>query len=120
MKLIIFTKTISKKEKITETERSIILKACRKNILTPIKGKNLPAESALVKLYVTTIRGDRRIVILHDRKQDIGYFLFFRSKNDAIGKNISIKSKKFKESLSKYLTLLITDTKKKQFEKVEL
>lgn len=74
-----------------------------------IKGEHLPRASRLIKIYATTVRGARRIVFLVDVETQTGFFLFFRSKNDLIGKNISIKNPLFKKQLGTYLDLLSAD-----------
>lgn len=105
---IIFPKTISKKENI-ENEKMEIIKAVLKGIFVVIKGISLPKYSNLIKIYTTTVAGARRIVFLADMSTGENVFLFYRSKNDEIGKNISVKNPKFKNELIKYLRILDKD-----------
>lgn len=86
-----------------------ILHAYAKGIAVPIKGTSLPKGSRLVKLYVTTAEGARRIVFLVDVESGTGFLLFYRGKNDAIGRNITIKKSLFKKRLLRYLDLLQSD-----------
>ena len=104
---IIFSKKISKKEKIKD--KRDIIKAYTKGIFVFIKGENLPRNSKLIKLYITSIKGAQRAVFLVDNLTGDGFFLFCRSKNDKIGKNIVIKNPLFKRELEKYLQLLEAD-----------
>lgn len=120
MKRLVFSKQIVKKEKLTKKEQNIVVKVCKKNIFRKIKGNRLPADSSLIKIYATTIEGSRRIVLLFDEEGSIGYFLFFRKKDDVIGKNISIKNPEFKKALYKYLDILDIDIEGDMFEVIEL
>lgn len=86
-----------------------ILDGFREGIFTVIKGENLPKGSRLIKVYSTTVAGARRIVYLVDVSSNDAFFLFFRSKNDKIGKNISIGNPEFKKVLYNYLAFLDAD-----------
>lgn len=98
-----------KQGKIPPRDLEIILSSYAEGIMVPIKGEALPKGSRLVKLYVTTIAGARRIVFLVDVETSIGFFLFYRGKNDIIGKNITIKNPAFRKRLLQYLDLLQSD-----------
>ncbi len=98
-----------KRGDIPADDLQTILEGYGEGISVQIKGESLPKASRLIKLYVTTIRGARRIVFLVDVASDTGFFLFFRGKNDPIGKNISIRNPDFKKCLGKYLTILGAD-----------
>ena len=119
MKLI-FSHTISKKEKISIQDRTDIIKASSKRIFINIKGNSLPKHSQLVKIYMTTIAGARRAIFLVDLESGDRFFLFYRSKNDKIGKNITIKNPEFKITLIKYLSFLNDDICKKAYDAFEL
>lgn len=120
MKKLVFSQKLIKKEKLKEKDKHIIIKVCRKNIFTKIKGRNIPADASLIKIYVTTIQGAKRIVLLFDEEVQAGYFLFFRNKNDVIGKNISMKNPAFKKALDIHLNLLEQDMDQENFEIVQL
>ena len=49
------------------------------------------------------------IVFLVDVVSNDAFFLFYRSKKDKIGKNITIQNQDFKKILYSYLSLLDTD-----------
>ncbi|HCW32047.1 MAG: hypothetical protein UT55_C0020G0001 [Candidatus Peregrinibacteria bacterium GW2011_GWE2_39_6] len=105
MKVIVSNK-LAKKEQI-QKEKIEIIQAYAKGIFT--------------KIYTTTIRGGAgRIVFLVDAKSNDGFFLFFRSKNDPIGKNITIKNLKFKNQLHKYLQILKDDIVARNYEVFEV
>ncbi len=120
MRLIVFAKSLIKKENITSQEKAVIIKVCQKSIFTKIKGQNMPNNSSLIKIYVTTLNGARRLVLILDEEIDVGYFLFFRKKDDSIGKNISIKNSEFKKALQQYLKLLDKDMDNNNFEIIKL
>ncbi|HBB02665.1 MAG: hypothetical protein US89_C0005G0078 [Candidatus Peregrinibacteria bacterium GW2011_GWF2_38_29] len=105
---IIFPRTASIKENI-ENDKIDIIKAVVKGIFVTIKGISLPKYSQLIKIYITTRKGARRTVFLVNMKDGDKFFLFYRSKNDEIGKNISVKNPKFKNELVKYLLMLEKD-----------
>lgn len=110
---VVIGKSIRRKEfkrgNISTEDLRVILHGYAKGIHTPIKGEALPKGSRLIKLYVTTVGGAKRIVFLVDVETSVGYFLFFRSKNDAIGGNISIKNPVFRKKLLQYLDVLDAD-----------
>ena len=87
----------------------LILGSFRAGIFTVIKGENLPKASRLVRIYATTVGGARRIVYLVDVTNNDAFFLFYRTKNDKIGKNISIQNPEFRKKLLSYLNLLDAD-----------
>lgn len=119
MKLI-FAHSLVKKEGVTSLEKGWLLKAYKKGIHKVIKGSALPVSSKLIKLYMTTVVGARRAVFLVDLKSGDVFFLLFRSKNDPIGENITIKNPKFKVTLLKYLVLLNEDLSNNDFETLSL
>ncbi len=120
MKSIVFAKTIVKKEKLTPSDIDVIIKSSQKGVFSKIKGKSIPSSSSLIKVYTTTIQGARRIVILLDEKSSVGHFLFFRTKDDPLGKNISIKNPTFKKLLQKYLLLWSKDMESNDYDIISL
>ncbi len=110
---VVIAQSIRRKEfkrgEIPQGDLATILGAYAEGIMVPIKGDALPKGSRLVKLYVTTIAGARRIVFLVDVESGTGFFLFYRGKNDPIGKNVSIKNPAFRKRLHAYLDLLQLD-----------
>ncbi|TSC60047.1 MAG: Uncharacterized protein Greene041662_273 [Candidatus Peregrinibacteria bacterium Greene0416_62] len=116
---VVITHSIQRKEfkhgKIPPDVLETIISAYAKGISVPIKGESLPKGSRLVKLYVTTIEGARRLVFLVDVETGTGFFLFYRGKNDPIGKNISIKNPAFRNRLLQYLDLLLSDISAEEY-----
>ena len=109
---VIISHSIKRKEfkkGMAQTDLRNILRGFQEGIFTIIKGENLPKGSRLIKVYSTTVAGARRIVFLVDVANNEAFFLFYRSKNDKIGKNISIHNQEFKKVLHKYLALLDAD-----------
>jgi hypothetical protein len=94
---------------IAPIDLQTILGSMHRSIFTVIKGENLPAGSRLIKVYATTVGGARRIVFLLDVLSNDAFLLFYRSKKDKIGKNITIQNQEFKKMLLKYLDLLGLD-----------
>lgn len=111
--IVVIAESIRRKEfrqgELSPDVLDTILKSYGEGIFATIKGESLPKGSRLIKLYATTVEGARRIVFLVDVETSTGFFLFYRSKNDAIGKNISIKNPEFKKRLLRYLDLLSAD-----------
>ncbi len=112
---VVFSHTLSKKENIGKHKEKIV-RAYAKGIFTIIKGKDLPKDSQLAKIYTTTINGVGRLLFLTQTKSSDGFFLFFRTKNDSIGQNITIKNPQFRIQLRKYLQILREDIKEKNYE----
>ncbi len=120
MKRVVFTHRLIKKEKLSQTDIDVVIKSCKKGIFTPLKGVDIPSETSLIKIYVTTIQGARRIALLLDEEIGVAHFLFFRKKDDPIGKNMSIKNPVFKKTLKQYLQLWELDVKDDNFDIFEL
>lgn len=109
-----------KKGVIQKSDLDIIIKALKKEVYTSIKGRNLPDNTRLIKVYATSVSGARRIVYLIEMVTGDVFFLFFRDKNDKLGKNISINNPVFEKELNKYLRLLSVDIDNNDFEIIEL
>ena len=69
---------------------------------------------------MTTVSGAKRTVFLIDTSSNDGFFLFYRSKKDKIGENISIKNITFKKALIKYLSILKEDIQNKAYDCFEV
>lgn len=98
-----------KKGIIEQNDLKIILRGFKEGIFTVIKGESLSKGSRLIKVYATTVAGARRIVYLVDVASNDAFFLFYRNKNDKIGKNITINNPEFRKLLHAYLNLLDAD-----------
>ncbi|PIZ75106.1 hypothetical protein COY05_05100 [Candidatus Peregrinibacteria bacterium CG_4_10_14_0_2_um_filter_38_24] len=112
---IIFPHSLVKKEKLSNDDIKEVIKNTSKGIYTLIKGENLPRNSKLIKIYSTTIQRAKRIVMLMETVSGDSFFLFYRSKNDKIGKNISIQNQIFRKNLHKYLLILKEDIRSKNY-----
>jgi hypothetical protein len=120
---IIFSKRIKQKElwKSVDNETiKILISYYKRWIFSTIKGENLPNSSKLIKIYVTSVYWEKRIVYMVDLVSKDAFFLFYRNKKDKIWENISIKNKYFKEKLHYYLDLLFEDIKNNDLEIYEV
>lgn len=59
------------------------------------------------------------MVHLADHETGDVFFLFFRTKNDRIGENITIKNPEFKKKLKEYLGILFEDLENDDFDTVD-
>lgn len=91
-------------------------RSCASELAVPIKGEGLPKGSRLLKVYATSSDGARRIVHLLSSADDTLFLLFYRDKKDAVGANITIKNKAFRQQLHKHLELLQNDLQEGAFE----
>ncbi|MDD2916794.1 MAG: hypothetical protein PHH70_03035 [Candidatus Gracilibacteria bacterium] len=120
---IVFSKRLIRKElgaKPTEDDFLVIRKGYEKGIYESIKGESLPLGSRLIKVYATTVSGARRIVYLIDIESGDVFFLFFRTKNDRIGSNLTINNPEFKKKLQEYLAILFEDLENDNFQVMEI
>lgn len=120
---IIFSKKIKLKElwkNNTEETVRILIDYYKRWIFNNIKWDNLPKNSKLIKIYVTSVYGEKRIVYMVDMISKDAFFLFYRNKKDKIWENISINNKNFKERLNNYLDLLFEDIKNNELEIYEV
>lgn len=80
----------------------------------------MPVGTKLIKIYATTVGGARRMVHLVDVASGDVFFLFYRTKNDRIGENITIKNPEFKRKLQEYLVILFEDLENDDFDTVDI
>ncbi len=110
---IIISNAIKKKEfakgKISESDKAVLKRTARLELATAIKGKGLPKGAKIVKAYGTSASGAKRVVYMLTSDNEDFMLLFYRDKNDAIGKNITISNPAFKEEVSKHIDLLLAD-----------
>lgn len=120
---IIFSKKIKEKELWKDSNNEtikILIDYYKKWIFNTIKWDKLPKNSKLIKIYVTSIYWEKRIVYMVDMISKDAFFLFYRDKKDKIWENISIKNKYFKEKLNNYLDFLFEDIKNNELEIYEI
>ena len=98
----------------------VLQRAIKPGLLLAIKGAGLPSKTHLLKAYATSRRGPRRIVLLLMVERDDLFLLFYRSKGDKVGDNISIKNPAFKSALTRYLALLRGDIANSAIEEIPL
>lgn len=85
-------------------------RAVRPGLLLEIKGSAaMPAKTKLLKAYMTSRFGPRRLVCLLMVERDDYFLLLFRPKGDPVGDNMTIKNPSFRRILDKHLALLRAD-----------
>lgn len=94
---------------ISPADRSTLLGAAEICLATPIAGRGLPAGTRLLKAYATTAQGPRRILYLLLVREGDLFVLFHRTKQDAVGENLSSRNPAFQRALTKHLELLRED-----------
>ncbi len=87
----------------------MIARSARAALGVPIAARGLPPHSRLIKAYATSKGGPKRIVYLLAVEDGDMFLLFFRGKNDVIGKNASMSNPAFRAALDKYLAMLEAD-----------
>jgi hypothetical protein len=87
----------------------VLGRAARASLATPIMGEGLPRGARLLKAYATSARGPRRVVFLLQVEDGGLFLLFYRDKNDAVGRNITLANPTFRRQLGRHLDLLLSD-----------
>jgi hypothetical protein len=109
---LIVTESIARKEfggDIPADDVEVLRRSARVALATPLKGEGLPKGTRLLKAYATSSRGPRRIVFLLAVEEGDLFLLFYRGKNDEIGKNITLANPAFRRQLNRHLDLLLQD-----------
>jgi len=88
-------------------------------LASPISGKGLPPRTRLLKAYATSANGPRRLVYLLATESEALFLLFYRSKNDPVGENISPKNTVFAKQLRRHLEMLHEDIVANQYDRIE-
>ena len=102
--------------KISKSDTSALLRSARVALATPIAAKGLPAKTRLLKGYATTPNGPRRVVYLLGVEDGTLFLLFYRDKNDSVGKNVGPQNPAFNKQLEKHLAFLLADLTTKKFD----
>lgn len=105
--------------KIPDIDRRALLRSSRVALTTPISAKGLPPRTRLLKGYATTARGPRRVVYLLAVEDGALFLLFYRTKNDPVGANVSHQNPAFVKQLGKHLDLLQADLLAGAFDTLE-
>ena len=94
---------------IPKEAQEVLRRTARVALTTPIAGKGLPPGTRLLKAYATSPGGARRVVYLLSVDDDTLFLLFYRDKDDQVGRNVSQKNPAFAMALTKHLALLRED-----------
>jgi hydroxymethylglutaryl-CoA reductase len=105
---------------IPDTDREVIFRSARVDLAKSIKGDQLPRGTRLLKASATSPNGARRIVFLMEVEEGDLFLLFYRSKKDAVGANMTIQNKAFKTQLDKHLNALKKDLNSGKFEVLDI
>lgn len=104
---------------LTADDEAVLRRTAKSAHAVFIRGEGLPPETRLVKVYGTAPGGARRVVYLAQTSDDDLLLLFFRSKNDAVGKNVTLENPVFKKALKKHLGMLKQDLENGNYEILE-
>ena len=119
---IVIAKRIREREfggEITSEAQEVLRRTSRAALATPITGKGLPPGPRLLKVYATSPGGARRVVYLLAVEDTQLFLLFYRDKNDPVGRNVSPKNPAFATALRQHLALLREDIAAGQFDQFE-
>jgi len=110
---LVIAKAICRREfgadRVPEQWVDVLRRSSAIDLATVIKGSGLPPATKLLKIYVTSPEGARRIVHLLSVEDGTLFLLFFRDKKDPVGQSITIHNKDFRRQLHKHLELLAKD-----------
>jgi hypothetical protein len=95
--------------KIPAEDLPVIARSARVALGVPIAARGLPPRTQLIKAYATSKRGPKRVVYLLVVEDGDMFLLFYRGKNDPVGRNVSMENPAFRTALDKYLALLESD-----------
>lgn len=87
----------------------VIARSARAALGVPVAARGLPPRTQLIKAYATSKRGPKRLVYLLAVEDGDMFLLFYRGKNDPIGRNVSMANPLFRSALDKYLAYLEAD-----------
>lgn len=94
---------------LSSADKATLLEGARVCLTASIAGHGLPKGTRLLKAYATTKRGPRRILYLLVVQERDLFVLFYRTKQDEVGANMSPKNSSFNSALTKHLDLLRDD-----------
>lgn len=109
---VFLSKKIRKREfgrSISAADLAVIARTARVCLATPISGKGLPPGTRLIKAYGTSATGPKRVLYLLVVGDGDLFLLFYRDKNDPVGKNASMANPAFRSALHKHLSILEED-----------
>ena len=94
---------------IAPADKEALLAGARVCLTASIAGHGLPKGTRLLKAYATTKQGPRRILYLLVVQQRDLFVVFYRTKEDDVGANMSPRNPAFSSALTKHLDLLRDD-----------
>jgi hypothetical protein len=94
---------------ISSGDKKTLLEGAHVCLAVNIAGHGLAKGTRLLKAYATTKRGPRRIFYLLVVQENDLFVLFYRTKQDDVGANMSPKNPAFSKALAKHLDLLRDD-----------
>ena len=103
---------------ISAADKESLLAGARVCLGASIVGHGLPKGTRLLKAYATTKQGPRRILYLLVVQDKDLFVLFYRTKQDEVGANMSPKNSAFNNALTKYLDLLRDDLAAARIEEI--
>ena len=87
--------------KVPAEDLPVITRSARAALDVPIAARCLPPHTQLIKAYATSKRAPKRILYLLAVGDGDMFLLFYRGKNDAIGKNASMSNPAFRAALDR-------------------
>lgn len=103
---------------ISAADKESLLAGARVCLGASISGHGLPKGTRLLKAYATTKQGPRRILYLLVVQEKDLFVLFYRTKLDDVGANMSPKNSAFNNALAKHLDLLRDDMAADRIEEI--
>jgi hypothetical protein len=94
---------------ISAADKEALLEGSRICLAAGIAGHGLPKGTRLLKAYATTKNGPRRVLYLLVVREGDLFVLFYRTKQDEVGVNMSPKNPACNCALAKHLELLRDD-----------
>ncbi|MFZ5494482.1 MAG: hypothetical protein ACOZE5_03980 [Verrucomicrobiota bacterium] len=118
---LLIAERIRKREfgkEISSADKDSLLDGARVALTETIAGRGLPAGTKLLKAYATTKQGPRRILYLLLVREGDLFVLFYRTKDDVVGANMSPTNPSFNAALAKHLDLLRKDLASGKIEEI--
>lgn len=105
---------------VSQGDLAVIARTARIALAVRIAGKGLPPGTQLIKAYGTSPSDPKRVIYLLAVGDDDLFLLFYRDKNDPIGRNASTANPAFRSALHKHLALLEKDIASANIEELPL
>ena len=105
---------------VSQEDLTVIARTARIALAVPIPAKGLPPGTRLIKAYGTSPSGPKRVLYLLVVEDDDLFLLFYRDKNDPVGRNAAMSNPGFRSALQKHLALLEEDILSANIEELPL